>query len=631
LYKTIEATVLDILALPLQHQCSPATLTFVASFARDAAVQTLRSLSDDQRYVIEDQVIRERMLFLLDNLASSSLGLDLQTFFDLSIVYCRTRPKHMRTIVSTSLKMNPSLLVTFESEALPDLTSLLASPETPTLDRLRKVSHCILSILRVFSIEFVRLLCYHAPFVCALASAYDAGLASAAQAHGGTHLLVQEVLSPEREVQGWKRIYLETKVALIDAFHILLGTALKEASTSVAECEQVFKLIFALLEVPSSSSSSPSSASSPQTSVPFINRTLLEDYEHAYTLSDTLRVSLGRATDQDARIDLLSSMLGSFSQSHASGGRNDPGGLKFLLQSSNNGGERPRVPSPGKGKAKASTPPFKPLDHDLTQKITQVQEILPDYPPEYIRALLVHPGYSFRGDAEKVIEALLEGTAPPQDEIQFPAGEGEDEFAYTKDRNNVWDSEPMELSQVQLGKRRSVYLSWAYVRAGIDHIQSNRGDQAIALHDLALNERMKADILRRVEAMSDEDEEFEFSGSGGLTTKSKPVTLAYEDELDLDAAVKVVGDGEGSSSSDEGNDSDEGGAGTPSPETILELAYIQDPQLFARDAVTRRGQARADLKSRTGVFTRALLGTPIAELSPLASQVGQMSKSKDGK
>lgn len=36
------------------------------------------------------------------------------------------------------------------------------------------------------------------------------------------------------------------------------------------------------------------------------------------------------------------------------------------------------------------------------------------------------------------------------------------------------------------------------------------------------------------------------------------------------------------------------------PETVLELAFIDDPAVFERDGQTRRSPARADLKARTG-------------------------------
>lgn len=110
---------------------------------------------------------------------------------------------------------------------------------------------------------------------------------------------------------------------------------------------------------------------------------------------------------------------------------------------------------------------------------------------------------------------------------------------------------------------------------------------------------MKADILRRAEAMSDSEEEDDTVPSG----KSKGVNVAVPDELDeLDelGGVKVR---DGEPSEDEGSETDgeNDGVATPAtPETILELAYIRDPKLFERDAQTRRSKGRQELKAQTG-------------------------------
>jgi activating signal cointegrator complex subunit 2 len=118
---------------------------------------------------------------------------------------------------------------------------------------------------------------------------------------------------------------------------------------------------------------------------------------------------------------------------------------------------------------------------------------------------------------------------------------------------------------------------------------------------------MKADILRRAEEISDsEDSEDDLADRGR--------TLAFEDELDDVPVVadKVVVLGDGEESDDDGEDNEGEGAGNgegkeqpeglSSPETVLELAYIRNPKLFDRDAQTRRGKPRADLRSLTGMF-----------------------------
>ena len=117
---------------------------------------------------------------------------------------------------------------------------------------------------------------------------------------------------------------------------------------------------------------------------------------------------------------------------------------------------------------------------------------------------------------------------------------------------------------------------------------NGRQDEAAILHDRTYIEEMKADILRRAEAISDEDTD-EVDHPDG------------EEELEPGALspLKVVGDGE--ESSEEEVDNEEDGKARQNPETILELAYLRDPKLFDRDAHTRRGKFRADLKAQTGV------------------------------
>lgn len=104
------------------------------------------------------------------------------------------------------------------------------------------------------------------------------------------------------------------------------------------------------------------------------------------------------------------------------------------------------------------------------------------------------------------------------------------------------------------------------------------GDASTVLQDKSEIERMKADILRRVEELSDEDEESDGEGY---------------DEDDL-IEVKLGGDGE--ESDEETNERHK----ARDIETILELAFIADPGQFGRDAQTRRSQARAKLKAQTG-------------------------------
>jgi activating signal cointegrator complex subunit 2 len=114
------------------------------------------------------------------------------------------------------------------------------------------------------------------------------------------------------------------------------------------------------------------------------------------------------------------------------------------------------------------------------------------------------------------------------------------------------------------------------------------------LRDRAHLDAIKADILRRVQDMSD-DEEDEAAAEGG---KIVAFEEELEDGLEPSSAVRVTQDGEESEPGEED--------GTPQAakkvdlETLLEQTYIRDPKLFERDAATRRTKQRADLRAQTG-------------------------------
>ena len=110
------------------------------------------------------------------------------------------------------------------------------------------------------------------------------------------------------------------------------------------------------------------------------------------------------------------------------------------------------------------------------------------------------------------------------------------------------------------------------------HLPSLSEDASSILQDKSEIKRMKADILRRVEELSDEDGESD------------------AEDYDEDDAVRVKIGGDGEESDEEAGERPD----TRDVETILELAYIADPKQFDRDAQTRRSQTRAKLRTQTG-------------------------------
>jgi activating signal cointegrator complex subunit 2 len=120
------------------------------------------------------------------------------------------------------------------------------------------------------------------------------------------------------------------------------------------------------------------------------------------------------------------------------------------------------------------------------------------------------------------------------------------------------------------------------------------------LGDKAFIEEMKADILRRAEAISDDDEDDSYDQRTNIDNKgkSKLIEIFDDDDAGLVNNVHVAGDGE---ESDVDSDEEDNEEQVKSPEMILELAYLRDPKVFERDAMTRRSKARTDLKTQTGI------------------------------
>ena len=117
---------------------------------------------------------------------------------------------------------------------------------------------------------------------------------------------------------------------------------------------------------------------------------------------------------------------------------------------------------------------------------------------------------------------------------------------------------------------------------------------------------MKADILRRAEALSSDEEEEGYEPDS-LTSKGKGkkpslgMDIGPDEDDEILVPLRIAGDGEDSSNEDDDEEEEEEEE-AQTPETIVELAYLRDPKLLDRDAATRRSKARADLKAQTGML-----------------------------
>ena len=479
LNRIIASTLSQIIALPPEKQKSEILRVYVQSYARDASSQVLQTLiwgpQDNTRLSSDEQLIRKYTIQLAERIVPN---LDLQILLDLAIGYSTSKEckLKLKAVLKAAAESRRHIHEAIENDLLPALTLLLSPPSSSQnqgLYGLRRAAHCIISFLRVSPDSFIRLFSHSKPFLLGLAHAYQNSLPSIATSYGGISVLQNAInRSSETGMDEWEKIWVDTKIALIDAFHIAFSRMVEDITSAEGrllgiEAERTFDIVFALLEQFSSSSST-----SPLT--PFLNQSLLSDYHQSYSLSHMLTSALKHAEEKDARLDIIEATLANFD----SGGseRKDPGALKIVLRSYgiqqgiDNRGPRAKatdtsVPrnvshndasSSKKGKEKALEPVE---DLELDRKVSQVLDVLPDVSTHYVRLLLESD--EFKGDLERVLGALLEENAPSEEVLlsEIKRDDHKSTVNYTlSQRLNVFDGQNMDLSQVRSGKKNIEYV-----------------------------------------------------------------------------------------------------------------------------------------------------------------------------
>ena len=479
LNRIIASTLSQIIALPPEKQKSETLRVYVQSYARDASSQVLQTLiwgpQDNTRLSSDEQLIRKYTIQLAERIVPN---LDLQILLDLAIGYSTSKEckLKLKAVLKAAAESRRHIHEAIENDLLPALTLLLSPPSSSQnqgLYGLRRAAHCIISFLRVSPDSFIRLFSHSKPFLLGLAHAYQNSLPSIATSYGGINVLQNAIDRPsETGMDEWEKIWVDTKIALIDAFHIVFSRMVEDITSAEGrllgiEAERTSDIVFALLEQFSSSSST-----SPLT--PFLNQSLLSDYHQSYSLSHMLTSALKHAEEKDARLDIIEATLANFD----SGGseRKDPGALKIVLRSYgiqqgiDNRGPRAKatdtsVPrnvshndasSSKKGKEKALEPVE---DLELDRKVSQVLDVLPDVSTHYVRLLLESD--EFKGDLERVLGALLEENAPSEEVLlsEIKRDDHKSTVNYTlSQRLNVFDGQNMDLSQVRSGKKNIEYV-----------------------------------------------------------------------------------------------------------------------------------------------------------------------------
>lgn len=224
--------------------------------------------------------------------------------------------------------------------------------------------------------------------------------------------------------------------------------------------------------------------------------------------------------------------------------------------------------------------------------VTQIQDLFPDLGAGFIVKLLDQ----YHDNVEEVTAHLLEGSLPPH-----LAEADRSEQLYDSSHNSVEDtltllhrptpsSAPQShlppRSSQQLPERRNVFDDDEFDKLAVDasRLHIGRRNQGLTA-DKVLSDRSKAPqkshILAALAAFDSDDDE-------------RDDTYDFED---VGASVDTAAP-DGDANSDLSNKNEE----------ALFRAFSMSPDVFGRESETRRGKARAALKSETGMTDEAIEG-----------------------
>ncbi|KAB5593868.1 hypothetical protein CTheo_2720 [Ceratobasidium theobromae] len=410
------------------------------------------------------------------------------------------------------------------------------SPNLPNIAELREVAHTLLCLSSCGN-EAISLLARNPSFVKAMVECYQIVLPKLLESHGGIHL--EGGRSPS------EALCMDAKVDLLESYYNIVYTLAK----STQDADLAFQIIFQASEVPNQPTT---------TSIPFFNTSINDDLNRVVNLTILFD---GSVLPDDPRLEVIKSQLDPTPL------KPDIGALAVLPTPTRKTPVTATTARIDKGKSKQTNIEPAP-DPELGALVDQVLEILPEQDPVAVRAGLQLP--RFNRSAETLISALLEGEQlldlVQEQNVPPPASK-----SVIPERRNVFDDDEMDYSRLRIGKKRS---------ENADTILNDKSFIAI----------QKAEIIRRAAEVSDEDSEWKSD------EEKKPVAMAFFEDDDEYGGGAMVNDGEATSEGESGDENEaEGG-----PETALELAWLEDAQVFERDANTRRSKSRADLKGKTG-------------------------------
>jgi len=222
--------------------------------------------------------------------------------------------------------------------------------------------------------------------------------------------------------------------------------------------------------------------------------------------------------------------------------------------------------------------------------ITQIQDLFPDLGSAFVVKLLDE----YHDDAEVVTAHLLDNSLPPHlqglnrsEALPLTAHPSDDLVPKLAPRATPPSSPPPERN---IGSRRNIHDDDEFDRLAVDasRLHIGRKNASVTADNLLQDARPnKAAIISALAAFDADDDEYDdtydIADVGGTVDSARPGGAHDE----ADAAIDDLRDVN---------------------EEALFQALRTSPELFERDAVTRRGQPRKALRSETGLTDEAIEG-----------------------
>jgi activating signal cointegrator complex subunit 2 len=424
----------------LQNSPSPSTvLAFLQAYLSDAAQECLKLLyaplvvdSASQNTIL----LRQQVLALLGHLAENHpISITQVILIGTVIVYGPKNAARVKRFLSDLLGRREPQFKAAIATSLSRMLSEISSSARNSIEGIRRVAHILATVVRTGVPTILESMSGNST-LNDIAITYDRILPP----------FISTSKLDEVPLSSGAKSWLQTKVDLLDSFHILFDHLL----TSETHLKSSITLLSDLTKSVDVTGKSR-----------FVDFPLIADYQHQFDLGKRLQ-SLNASHD-DPSLDVLVVAVANLGPANPDAF----GPLSVLLKkptTDDRASDGTTYDQKGKGKAC-------PTGEGVEEVVTQILEMLPDQDADFLRRCLTHPRFTGSDRQEKLVSALLEENLPAElmmEEISSPAAnepplplpstgkgkENEKKYHYTKDRQNVFDDQPFDISALRIGKKR---------------------------------------------------------------------------------------------------------------------------------------------------------------------------------